>query len=148
MASKPLAKIHNRFRLQVEALRSAASEMAASVTDEHQRPWMTLDHGSWSGNPFDIPGMTGAFDRDDINQHYAEMLSDPANLGSLGSSLALKLQVDWLAVLERAFRTRHASSVRCAVHAAARRKGHSSGAGIFSIGTLGYVQNIIQKGSS
>ena len=143
----PIAEVHDRFRDQVAALQAAALAFANSVTAEEQRSWMTLSLNGWAGDPLDVGGISSAFDRDAINQQYAEMLNDPADSGSLGSCLALKLQVDWLAMLERAFRARHATSVRCAVHSAARRKGHSSGGGVFAVGTLAYVQDIIKAGS-
>ena len=108
---------------------------------------MLFRSGDWEGDPLVIPGIADAFDRDEINQQYASMLADGTNPGSVGSCSALKTQVDWLAMLERGLRARHATSVRCAVHSAARRGGHSSGAGVFLGGVLRHVQGIINRGS-
>jgi hypothetical protein len=140
----PVAIIHDRFQKQIEALRLAAEFTSVSDTSGAPGKWMLLDLGAWDGDPLNIPSIAWAFDRAEINQQYAAMLSDPRNPGSVGSCIALKLQVDWLATLERGFRARHATSVRCSVHAGARRGGHNNPKGIFTTGIQGYIQNIIQ----
>ncbi len=146
MSSK--GTIHDRFRLQAEALQAEAAAIAASVTATGQRPWQTGDDDSkWDGDPLNIGGITLAFDRSDIGQAYASCLSDPSHPGSTADAMALKLQSDWLAMQERAFRCRHETSVRAAVHAAARRAGHAHEKGVIKTGVIGYVQTILKQGA-
>ena len=45
--------------------------------------------------------------------------------------MVTKIQIDYIASLERAFRTRQASSVRCKIHASARRRGHAASGGLY-----------------
>jgi hypothetical protein len=99
---------------------------------------------SWNGDLHDLVGMNSAFSRDVLNSMYSAALFDPNTGGTVGDCITAKAQIDWIATMERAFRTRHASRIRCAAHASARRRGHGSTNGIFTGTVLGYVQGMVQ----
>lgn len=147
MPVRPVGRIHDRFLDQVKAAKRNATVLDLATTAGAQREWALLSRGNWNGDTLDIPDTTKAFDRDVINQDYELMMSDAQNPGSLGSCISLKMQVDWLAALERAFRTRHATIVRSSVHAIARRRGHGSAEGVFLGGVLRYAQDTLHKGN-
>ena len=142
------AKVHAEFKDQAEALQEEADLIAKSVRAEGQRPWQTGAEGTdWPGDPLDIPGIADAFNRDEIGGNYAECLSDPTSPGTTGDAQALTLQSDWLAMQERAFRVRHETSVRSAIHAAARRRGHAHEKGVVAVGVVKYVEDLIKRGA-
>ena len=115
------ASLYAVFRENADGLQADAKAMAAAATGSGQRPWQTGPLREWGGDPLDIAGMAAKFDRGDVGQGYADCLSDPAAPGTTADAAAIKLQNDWVAVQERAFRTRHATSVRSELNAAGRR---------------------------
>ncbi len=90
--------------------------------------------------------MDQAFDREAINQNFAELFAASDNAGTIGDATSLKLQGDYVAVVERAYRARVATPLRCMAHAAARRAGHGHAAGVFTGGVLQYAQDAIKAG--
>ncbi len=109
-----------------------------------QRQWMYPPVSGWSGHPYDIVGLNTAFDRSHLNSVYVQIMMDQQGAGNIGESMAVKLQVDYIAALERAFRTRYCSSIRAKLHAASRKQGQSdSTAGLFSATVTGWILNII-----
>jgi len=86
--------------------------------------------------PLDVPKLHDpVWDRNSINQKYSvDILAGPGQEGgTVGDLIAMKWQADFMAAEERAFRTRHASLVRCAAVAHGRLNGHGeSGTSIFS----------------
>ncbi len=98
-----------------------------------QRRWYIPP--GWAGDVLNIPGLNAAYDRSAINNLYIQVVSTNP-LGRQGEAMVLKLQLDYIAALERGFRTRQASSVRCRIHAAARRNGHSAALYDTGSGTL------------
>ena len=123
-----LTELDPRFLAQITRLQDVSASVANTTTNiEHaQRSWQNPDdnNGAWSGSPFDIPNIAKAFDRAALGEAYARVMQDPK--GSVGDAMSVKLQSDYLAAQERAFRLRHLSSVRARVHAAARRRGHAN----------------------
>jgi hypothetical protein len=101
-------------------------------------------------DPLDVPSLhVPAWERNNINQLYSEEIvgkwGDDA--GSHGDAQAMKWQADYMAAEERAFRTRHASMIRCAAHAHGRLDGHGQqGQSLFTFFKEG-VQTAIDFGS-
>lgn len=120
-----------------------AAAISASVTGPGQRVWQ------YPGTvaPSDVPRLGSSFDRTQIDEAYVATLSDASNPGTSADAMALKLQADRLAAEERAFRLRHCSPVRASVHAAARRSGHSSPAGVFGGCLQRYLEDIVREGA-
>lgn len=108
---------------------SAAAAEACCMTG--QRQWYYPPLNGWSGHPSDITGMNQAFDRTELNENYIEVVGDLNQLGAMGEATALKVQIDYIAALERSFRTRHMSSVRSKMHARGRKEGQGDSAGLF-----------------
>lgn len=94
----------------------------------------------------DIAGITAGFDRENIDTNYAELIQDGTDPGTCGDVISVKTQGDYIAIMERAFRARHATPVRCIAHAMGRRFGHSYDAGVFLGGVLKHVQDALQSG--
>lgn len=87
-------------------------------------------------DPLDVPSLhVPAWDRNNINQKYSQDVlgGSGAKSGTYGDAQAMKWQADFMAVEERAFRTRHASLVRCAAFMHGRLDGHGQqNDGVFS----------------
>jgi hypothetical protein len=141
------AQIDPLFQSQINALASGSKTIADSVLmPGTQRKAMQPELGDWDGTLTDVPGMTGAFDRSDLNQKYEEILSD-SGAGTVADCAALKLQIDWIGALERAYRLRHGGQVRAWMHATGRRKGHGQDGGVVK-SALRYVQDVIKAGQA
>lgn len=124
------AQIHTIFADTLQGLLTQARDAAAATMVQTQtRPWQVPKEPP---DVFDIGGMNAAFDRAKIADNHAEVIGDVEAPGTAGDVISLKLQSDYVAAVERAFRARHATAVRCMAHAAGRRDGHGHAAGIFS----------------
>lgn len=123
-------------------LAGTANAFVKGVRLQGQSSWYRPYPRGWSGNPLDIKGMQAAFDRSSLNALYKAGLLQPANAATVGDAMAAKLQIDYTATLERAYRTRHASRIRCVAHNSARKKGHGNAGGVFLGSVLSHVQNV------
>lgn len=140
----PLVQVDQNFLLHLLHLSARSNDAYKAATLTGQRRWMMPPAGTWSGDPLDVAGMDGAFDRDRLNELYAEALGDPSKGGTVGDCAAAKLQIDYTAVMERAFRTRHMTYRRAVAHAQGRRKAQGAATGVFVGSVLPYVQNVIE----
>jgi hypothetical protein len=96
----------------------------------------------WVGDPFAIPTQhLPSFDRTKINEQYQE-IHRSKTAGHIGDAASLKIQLDYVAAMERAFRSRHASPIRNIMHAAARHQGQGSSQGVFGA-VRNYAQDLI-----
>lgn len=140
-----------------EALDTAFTDLIAARADQAataaqaalllaQRRWFTPGRGLWSGDSFDLPGMSAAFNRARLNADLAAGLAatppDPQY-----ATTARVLQLEYVAAAERAFRSRRCSSIRARLHAAGRSAGQGHTQGVFKKGTQGYAQNILEQGA-
>ena len=147
----PKGVVDGKFSARIADLERYA-RMAADQykNNDTYRPW-AKPPGYESRDMSDIPGLHyPAWDRDNINQTYSEALLGQAGSGSgtSGDLMAMKWQADFMAVEERAFRTRHASRARCLAHMHGRLDGHGKeGKGIFSF-IKEAVQNVIDAGAA
>lgn len=140
-----LGALYERFLAQQEAERQYAEQAALAARGQSTRGWFVPD-GEWSGDPFDLPGIAYAFDRVAIAEAYQDFFFSPA--GTVGDCLAAKLQSDYLAAQERAYRLRHLTPVRAAAHAATRLRGHAdAGAGVFAR-LSSFLQDVLVAGST
>jgi len=137
------ASLHEVFtdRLADWQTLSGQLKQAESSTGT-QRVWMYPS--DWSGDPFDIPNIhQPSFDRTPINEEYQGVCT---KLGStVGDAGCLKTQLDTVSQMERAFRLRHASGIRCVMHAAARHGGQGNGKGVFGA-VRNYAQDLLKAG--
>lgn len=68
-----------------------------------------------------------AFDREPINNQYEQVTKDRESAGTVGDVISLKLQLDYNACEERAFRARHMSLCRAFCIGHGRRIGQGHG---------------------
>lgn len=132
------------FLAQLLELAVAAHASYQGTTLAGQRRWYAPPASDWTGDPLDVAGASAAFDREGLNADYKGALVDG---GTVGDCMAAKLQIDYVAVGERAYRTRHATRIRSAAHAAGRRRAQGSAGGVFVSGVLPYVQGVIAAAS-
>ena len=122
------------FQARVSDLEAKAKNAATYFkTHSSYRDWHMP---STTGDPLDVPSLHNpAWDRNGINRLYSvDILAEPGRkAGTVGDLIAMKWQADFMAAEERAFRTRHASMIRCASLSHGRWDGHgTAGKSIFS----------------
>lgn len=113
--------VHSVFSDRLKALREEAAAQAAAFQGTALRPWQVHEDIKDLLKISDLH--KPAFDRTPINENYQECMQSLDNPGTTGDVIALKQQLDYNGVEERAFRLRHASVVRVLTHGAARRRG-------------------------
>jgi|GEM_PF-4885034 len=123
---KPKGQVHAVFSKRLEDLYLQAKQMHNALQGKHQRIWQVPS--DLYGELLDVPNLHFAsFDREPINTNYAEVTADPESAGTNGDVIALKLQLDYNACEERAFRARHTSLVRAMCLGHGRRVGQGHG---------------------
>jgi len=126
---------------EVQSLCEKISEYMQGKSSSTGRPWMHPPE--WNGDVFDIEGMKESFDRKGPNDEYeAEM--EKKSKGNIGVCMGDKVQMDYMGMMERSFRSRNASFIRCYVHSASRRKAHGLSEGVHTRGVLEYVTNLLK----
>lgn len=146
MASKVTAA-GEVFDRQVDNLRKyAENDSKAGVRDGVWPEWFAPYKTSWDGNPFDIEGLAEEFSRQQHAQEFNSALTG-SNSGTLGDLAVSTIQGDFLAQMERAYRSRLRSSVRNKIHAAGRRLVQGSENGVVALGIKNYIDLLIKAGS-
>lgn len=118
------AEVHDVFSNRLDALTQDAQTNAAAYTATGQRIWQVP---AGVTDLFDLASLHDpAFDRQPINDQYVQVMEadDP---GTIGDVVALKQQIDYVTMEERAFRLRHITPCRGVAFAAGRRYGHGVG---------------------
>jgi hypothetical protein len=123
-----------KFEARIKELETKAEKMATQFrTYSTYREWHVPEKVE---DPMHVPSLhVDTWERNNINIKYSsDILAGPGKKGgTCGDLIAMKWQADFMAEEERAFRTRHASFVRCAAIAHGRLNGHGkSGKSIFS----------------
>jgi hypothetical protein len=146
---KPKGKITTAFRKRIEELEKRAREFSEQFRRFNEaRKWHTPENMK-EKNLLDVAGLhEPAWNRDEANRIYSQdVLSESSDRGTTGDLIALKKQIDFMAVEERAFRMRHASFIRCAAMAHGRLDGHGlQDKGIFSM-LKNSIDNDLLRGS-
>jgi hypothetical protein len=137
--------VDGTFSKRISDLEKKAQKISESFRNQSYAEWHVPDEIQ---DLMDVPGLDKAWQRNGINREYENIVGKQGDAaGSVGAARAMKMQADFLAVEERAFRTRHASLVRCAAMAHGRLDGHGkAGNGIFSFIKEG-VQSAIDLGN-
>ena len=104
------------------------------------RPWMIPKKLENNFDPFDIPGIKDGFDRQEPNDKYIEELEKEK--GTINKCASYKFQICYVTLMERSFRSRHASFVRCTLHSAGRRKGQGKDRGVHVRGVLNWANDL------
>jgi hypothetical protein len=122
-----------------------------NISDYHRggsesgRFWMLPTFRGWDGDPHNIPDMAKPFARDEPNQEYIQEITKDVG-GKQSIAMGRKIEIDYMAMMERAFRARQAGPIRCTLHSAGRRLAHSEPAGIHQGGVIKWVQNVLSSG--
>lgn len=127
MASTP-GSIDKNFDTRLRELASQSDASSKATLGQQGRQWMWPAELSSVG-PGDIDKLEQAFDRGELNTEYKQILNADEN--AVGSAACVKVQIDELGCMERAFRLRHMSPVRGFLMGAARRRGHGHPQGVF-----------------
>jgi hypothetical protein len=138
------ADVDPNFETQLKQLQQQAQKDSTHVVTGGTVQWMMPELKEWSGDLFDWKGMSSPFDRSVSNQAFSKAISDPANPGTTGDGVVASLQIDYLATLERAFRSRHTMRrPRAVCHAAARKADHGNAKGAL-LASLEYVRGLVK----
>jgi len=139
------ADMDPNFQKQVTARQTEAKKEDEERKMTKQVPWCKPQ--GWNGDPFDWEGMKTPFKRDKANSDFLKATASPLDPGRTGDLVSTTTMIDYLSVMERAFRARHTYSfARAVAQQTGRKKGHgTSGTGLFSQGVLKYVQGIIKQ---
>lgn len=125
------SKLHEPFEKRIKQLQKDSKNLSQAFTGGEQRKWQ-IPEGLKSTSLLDVPKLHDPdFERKEINANYDEVVQTAQSPGTNGDTCSLKQQIDYMATEERAFRLRHATSVRCMSISHGRRDGHSKGNGIF-----------------
>ena len=116
-------QIHTVFFNRLQDLQTQAGQLADAHAGAGQRVWQTP--AGFTNDLLAIGALhEPAFNRELINDNYLDAMKAADDPGTVGDIVSLKLQMDYNATEERAFRLRHATLCRCAAFAAGRRRGH------------------------
>lgn len=121
-----MGRVHDVFHERLADLRLQAQQIQQAIQGAAQRPWQVP--ANFTGSLLDVPELHNpAFNRDEINANYEEVTKDPKNAGTVGDVIGLKLQLDYVACEERAFRARHTTLARAMCLGHGRRFGQGQG---------------------
>lgn len=132
------------FRTQLMQLKAYAANDGQALLNADHSSWFTPVKEDWDGDPLSLSTLGSAFSRAQHEQEFDSAVADPNRPGTTGDLVVSQLQGDVLAAMERASRSRHRSSVRNKIHAAARRTGHGRDAGTINMVMLNYVERLIR----
>lgn len=139
--------IDPNFEKQVNARQQDAKDEEPKRRQNQQVLWFKPP--GWDGDPFNWEGMKIPFKRDKANEDYVTAVTDPKNPGNSGDLQATTTQIDYLAVMERAFRARHTYGAhqycRGTAQQLGRKKGHGHPRGTFKQLVLEYVRGILKQ---
>jgi len=131
------ASLRSSFISQIQALSDHQIRRYMAALNSGTFNYFRPPTSDWSGDLFDLVGIAEAFKRLEQEQDFQSTASSG---GVQGDYILTTLQGDFLAVLERAFRARHQTSVRTRIHAAARYRGHGFPTGVMQLGMQGYLE--------
>lgn len=129
------AKLDSKFDERITELEETARGQADNFRRQNTPRPPHTPKDLKEANLWDVPGMhEPTWNRNKINETYAELVANGgAESGTAGGLAQMKIQCDFLAAEERAFRLRHASMVRAACVAHGRLDGHGkAGLSMFS----------------
>lgn len=123
---KTQGSVHPVFTRRLTDLREQAKKAHNALQGKCQREWQIP--ADFAGSLLDIATLhQPAFERTPINDNYETVTKDPQNAGTVGDVISLKLQIDYNACEERAFRARHTTLCRAMCIAHGRRFGQGQG---------------------
>jgi hypothetical protein len=121
-------------------LQSQAAAMAAASLAATSRGWQLPS--SMVTGLFAIASLGSGYNRSKLNEAYQNGFVN----GTTGDIMAVRMQMDYLSMQERALRARHSSSIRNKLHAAGRRAHQGEATGMLARVTR-CVQDTIAAGA-
>jgi len=115
------------FKNRLRDLQEQAKKLQNAYQGKHQRVWQIPKDFGASSLLAIAQLHKPSYDREEINTKYDEVTNDPDNAGTTGDVIALKLQLDYVACEERAFRARHTTLCRAMALGHGRRFGQGHG---------------------
>lgn len=90
-------------------------------------------------NPTDIAALGNGFDRSQLHADYS---AEHADNGQRNKAMGYSIQINYLGMMERAFRERHRTPTRALMLLAGRKRAHSDPAGVPQGSVLAYVNDL------
>lgn len=123
---KQLGEIHQVFVERLKELQANAVNLQNAFQGKAHRKWQVPSMIETS--LLDVSKLhEPAFNRESINTQYDQVTKDRESAGTVGDVISLKLQLDYNACEERAFRARHMSLCRAFCIGHGRRIGQGHG---------------------
>jgi hypothetical protein len=135
--------LDTNFEKLLRQLRDQAKEEATNRQQGQAAKWMgpAVEEDGWDGGLLDCEGLSDGFSREEANEQFTEAVKDSESPGVTGDLVVTSLQVDQVAIAERAFRARHCGRrPRMMLHMLARKKGHGDNQGTISQAMIEYVR--------
>jgi hypothetical protein len=141
----PTGSVDDTFAAKLEDLAASAVNAGDAALNEDLRQWIFADDDAWDGDPLDVADISNLFDRSNLGEMYSEAFT--SDDGSAGDAEAAKIQSDYLASMERAFRLRHRTPISRAMNAASRKYGQGDDSvGLFAR-TSSYIEDVLAAGA-
>lgn len=144
---KSVAEVRDRFLKQaIDNIQKSAEKLFKHFTDQQAPQQPLVDKAEWDGDLFNLEDISKVFDRTELEEDFLAVIDkDQPDKGVIGDLMNISTQGDWLATLERAFRSRHSTPIRAWMHAAARRRGQANNGGVIKRGMLDYVERLVKE---
>lgn len=145
------AEVDTNFEAQLKRLQKHAEEDHTARKMADQSKWYRPDDSAtgdagWDGDLFDLEGMGRVYTRKEANDMFLDATKDPKAPGVTGDLIVTTTMVDYLALMERAFRSRHSMRrPRAVLHAMGRKFGHGHDNGVFIQAGLEYIRGVLQQ---
>ncbi len=142
------ADIDPNFKDQISSRKEDAQKEGENRILGKQVEVMAPKLGDWDGDLFDYAGINTAFKRKKANEDFVKATSDATSPGVTGDLIATTLQVDYLAIMGRAYLARHTMSFpRAVAHQSGRKIGQGTDKGSFGQSALEFIRQIVKQSS-
>lgn len=127
----------------IDELATQAEKEKDDRKQNKQCQWQMPPKKDWSGNLFKWEELDKPFDSEKPNEELVDSIKDSENPGNVGDLINTNTQIEYLAMMERAFRARHTMTFpRGVAHCSARRNGQSKEGGPLKRSVLKYLEDL------
>lgn len=127
----------------IRDLATQAEKEQEKRRENKQCEWQMPVKNGWSGDLFKWKELDKPFDAKKPNDELEKAIKDPENPGNGGDLVNTNTQIEYLAMMERAFRARHTMTFpRAVAHCSARRNGQSKEGGPLKQSLLKYLEDL------
>lgn len=131
------------FQDRVRELQENSKEEYEKRKSGQQVKWFRP--GDWDGNLLSFQAIETPFKRDRANRDFVRAVENAKSPGTTGDLVATTTMIDYLAIMERAFRMRVTMRrPRAVAHMLARKRGHGNDKGVFVQNALEYVRSVLE----